>query len=272
MNVITNTLFIGKVLNYFESALSTNALAAEWLQHQQQKHTPTYSTQRAMHSEGSVFLTFDQTAGRGQYGNRWESEAGQNIAFSVILNPSFLQAKEQFHLNKVISLAVRDTIQSFCNNISIKWANDIYIGDKKICGILIQNSLSGYHIQHSIVGIGLNINQQQFNNLPNATSLCIETGKTHELFNIVSLLCQFIEQRYLQLKSRQFDKIDDEYMHHLYRFDEDAFFQRLNNRHENQEGDFFKGKIKGVNDTGKLLVETIKGIEIFDIKEIKFII
>ncbi len=271
MNAITNTLFIGKVLNYLESALSTNALAAEWLQQQQQKHSHTYYSQRTLHGEGTVFLTFDQTAGRGQYGNRWESEAGQNIAFSVILNPAFLKVHEQFHLNKVISLAVRDTIQSFCNNVSIKWANDIYINDKKVCGILIQNSLSGHHIQHSIVGIGLNIHQKQFNNLPNATSLSIETGKTYELLDIVGLLCQYIEQRYLQLKSRQFDKIHEEYIRHLYRFEEDAFFQRMYIGQEIQEGDFFQGKITGVNECGKLIVETTKGIELFDIKEIKFI-
>ena len=279
MIAIKNTLFVGKVLKYFESASSTNALAAEWLQNGHNDDlssvTPNkgLSLRGAKYTEGVVFFTFHQTAGRGQYGNKWESEPHQNIAISIVLNPTFLNPREQFHLNKAISLAVYDVIAHFvtANGVrqagvaSIKWANDIYVNDKKIGGILIQNSLSGASIQSSIIGIGLNINQLHFPNLPHATSLKIVTGKDFDLMEIVEKICQSIEHRYLQLKTRNFSKIHDEYISKLYRFGEDAMYQY-------PDGTYFQGKIVGVNEAGKLCIESKKGIEYFDIKEVKFII
>ena len=256
MIAIKNTLFVGKVLKYFESASSTNALAAEWLQN---------NALKVSHTEGTVFFTFHQTAGRGQYGNKWESEPHQNIAISIVLTPAFLNPREQFHLNKAISLAVYDVITENTEGVSIKWANDIYVNDKKIVGILIQNSLSGASIQSSIIGIGLNINQLHFPNLPHATSLKIETGKDFDLMEIVEKICQSIEHRYLQLKTRNFNKIHDEYISKLYRWGEDAMYQY-------PDGTYFQGKIVGVNEAGKLCIESKKGIEDFDIKEVKFII
>ena len=275
MIAIKNTLFVGKVLKYFESAASTNALAAEWLQNSQSE---VVTASRAW-QEGVVFFTFNQTAGRGQYGNKWESEPHQNIAISIVLTPVFLNPREQFHLNKAISLAVYDVIAQFVTangalslrgtkqtgGVSIKWANDIYIKNKKIAGILIQNSLSGANIQSSIIGIGLNINQLHFPNLPHATSLKIETGKDFDLMEIVEKICQSIEHRYLQLKTRNFNKIHDEYISKLYRWGEDALYQY-------PDGTYFQGKIVGVNEAGKLCIESKKGIEDFDIKEVKFII
>ena len=272
MIAIKNTLFVGKVLKYFESASSTNALAAEWLQNGDNDDlslvTPNkgLSLRGAKYTEGVVFFTFHQTAGRGQYGNKWESEPHQNIAISIVLNPTFLNPREQFHLNKAISLAVYDVIaQNTEGGVSIKWANDIYVNDKKIGGILIQNSLSGSNIQSSIIGIGLNINQLHFPNLPHATSLKIETGKDFDLMEIVEKICQSIEHRYLQLKTRNFSKIHDEYISKLYRWGEDAMYQY-------PDSTYFQGKIVGISEAGKLCIESKRGIEDFDIKEVKFII
>ena len=279
MIAIKNTLFVGKVLKYFESASSTNALAADWLQNGHNDALTIVTASRAW-QEGVVFFTFHQTAGRGQYGNKWESEPHQNIAISIVLKPTFLNPREQFHLNKAISLAVYDIIAQFviarhgalslggtkqAGGVSIKWANDIYVNDKKIAGILIQNSLSGANIQSSIIGIGLNINQLHFHNLPHATSLKIETGKDFDLMEIVEKICQSIEHRYLQLKTRNFNKIHDEYISKLFRWGEDALYQY-------PDGAYFQGKIVGVNEVGKLCIESKKGIEDFDIKEVKFII
>ena len=275
MIAIKNTLFVGKVLKYFESASSTNALAAEWLQNGQNEIV----TASKAWQEGVVFFTFHQTAGRGQYGNKWKSEPHQNIAISIVLTPSFLNPREQFHLNKAISLAIYDIVSQFVSAnealslrgtkqtgvVSIKWANDIYIKDKKVAGILIQNSLSGANIQSSIIGIGLNINQLHFPNLPHATSLKIETGKDFDLMEIIEKVCQSIEHRYLQLKTRNFNKIHDEYISKLYRWGEDALYQY-------PDGTYFQGKIVGVNEAGKLCIESKKGIENFDIKEVKFVI
>lgn len=270
MNAIRNTLFVGKVLNYFEATDSTNALAVDWLSLTPKNGSSNaYSVRKDAYTEGTVFYTFNQTAGRGQYGNKWESEPFQNIAISIVLSPTFLNAREQFHLNKAISLAVRDAVNAcFGNpysNITVKWANDIYVLDKKICGILIQNTLLGNQIQHSIVGIGLNVNQLDFKSLPQATSLKIETEKEFDLFELIEKLCQSVEQRYLQLKTRQFNPLHDEYLSKLYRWGEDALYQY-------PDGVYFQGKIVGVNESGKLMIESKRGLEEFDIKKIKFVI
>jgi BirA family transcriptional regulator, biotin operon repressor / biotin---[acetyl-CoA-carboxylase] ligase len=265
LNSIENTLFIGKVFKHFDNLPSTNAYATEWLE-----KTGTNPENRLV-TEGVVFTTFNQMAGRGQMGNRWESEPDKNLAFTVILNPHFLQARTQFQLNKAISLAVFDFIKmKIAENrfstegvVKIKWANDIYINEKKICGILIQNTLSNHLVNTSIVGIGININQTDFQALPQATSLKNETHNTYDLYNCIENLAQCIENRYIQLKSKQFDKLNNEYLTNLYRYEEEAIYQYKN-------GDYFKGKIIGTTDSGKLLIEKKDGVEAFDLKEVKF--
>ena len=217
--------------------------------------------------------TFNQTAGRGQMGNRWLSEPNQNLAFSIRLNPTFLQANEQFHLNKAVALAVHDVVekyisnavQSFNKNVSVKWANDIFIGDKKVGGILIQNNLSGSLLQSSIIGIGLNINQLVFSKDLNATSLRLETGQLFDLFDCIEALTKGIEQRYLQIKSAvPFSEIHDEYLSKMYRFGVEAIFRRA------IDDSVFMGKIVGVSSMGQLEIMSNRGIEMFDIKEVKF--
>jgi biotin-(acetyl-CoA carboxylase) ligase len=104
-----------------------------------------------------------QTAGKGQRGNTWEAEEGKNLLFSFVLYPSFLEARRQFILSQIVSLAIKEELSRWSDEITIKWPNDIYWKDKKICGILIENDLSGHHIRRSIAGIGININQEVFN-------------------------------------------------------------------------------------------------------------
>ena len=113
-----------------------------------------------------------QTAGKGQRGNTWEAEEGKNLLFSFVLYPSFLEARRQFILSQIVSLAIKEELSRWSDEITIKWPNDIYWKDKKICGILIENDLSGHHIRRSIAGIGININQEVFNSdAPNPVSL-----------------------------------------------------------------------------------------------------
>ena len=113
-----------------------------------------------------------QTAGKGQRGNTWEAEEGKNLLFSFVLYPSFLEARRQFILSQIVSLAIKEELSRWSDEITIKWPNDIYWKDKKICGILIENDLSGHHIRRSIAGIGININQEVFNSdAPNPFSL-----------------------------------------------------------------------------------------------------
>lgn len=263
LDSINNTVFIGKVLYHFEELPSTNTYASELL---------SESSNFGENTEGVVVSTFNQTYGRGQMGSRWESEPNMNLAVSIILKPHFLQARQQFHLNKAIALAVCDFVSdqyaeanpSLKNEVTVKWANDIYVKNNKIAGILIQNTLSGVDIQSTIIGIGLNINQTHFNNLTNATSLKSETKKTYDLREMLGKLCVFVEQRYLQLKKRGFDKLHKEYLDKLYRMGEDAIYQYPN-------GDYFSGRIIGVGDNGKLTLLTKSGVENFDVKEVKFV-
>jgi BirA family transcriptional regulator, biotin operon repressor / biotin---[acetyl-CoA-carboxylase] ligase len=273
LDSINNTVFIGKVLYHFDELPSTNTYASELLseptnlaQNTVEERNPDYF------GEGVVVSTFNQTYGRGQMGSRWASEPNMNLAASIILKPHFLQARQQFHLNKAVALAVSDFVAnqyaennlSLKNDVTVKWANDIYVKNNKIAGILIQNSLSGVDIQSTIIGIGININQTEFKNLPNATSLKLETQKEYILREMLEKLCQCVEQRYLQLKNRNFDKLHNEYLDKLYRMGEDAIYQYPN-------GDYFSGRIIGVGDNGKLTLLTKSGVENFDVKEVRFV-
>lgn len=293
--VIPSTLFLGKIWQHFDELPSTNDFLA---------NSPQNTDLSRYSREGVVVTTFNQTAGRGQMGNRWLAEPNQNLAYSIRLHPTFLQANEQFHLNKIVALAVHDLIDVEISNFkshyearsnqisnedkeildskfqisserpsnfklqtrnSIKWANDIYIGDKKVCGILIQNSLSGSRLQSTIIGIGININQLDFPKDINATSLRLETGQLFDLMPFVEKLTQCLEFRYLQLKSAiNFNKIHEEYLSKMYRFGVDAIYRRM------KDETVFMGKIVGVSPTGQLEIMSDRGLELFDIKEIKF--
>jgi BirA family transcriptional regulator, biotin operon repressor / biotin---[acetyl-CoA-carboxylase] ligase len=270
---INNTVFIGKVLYHFDELPSTNTYASELLNQQDNLSQNTVEERNPDYfGEGFVVSTFNQTYGRGQMGSRWVSEPNMNLAVSIILKPHFLQARQQFHLNKAVALAVCDFVSdqyaeknpSLKNDVTVKWANDIYVKNNKIAGILIQNSLSGVDIQSTIIGIGININQIEFKDLPNATSLKLETQKNYILREMLEKLCLCIEQRYLQLKNRNFDKLHNEYLDKLYRMGEDAIYQYPN-------GDYFSGRIIGVGDNGKLTLLTKLGVENFDVKEVRFV-
>lgn len=249
------TLFVGQNSIHVESVDSTNSYASEMLR-------------QIELAEGTLIYTFEQLNGRGQRGNTWESEPLKNVALSLVLYPKFLAVDKQFLLTKIISLAVADLmaemLESVINprEISIKWPNDIYVNDKKIAGILIENMLKEATIQSSIVGIGINVNQRDFNS-SNATSLALLSDKEFKLMQVIEQLCVFIEVRYLQLKSNKLESIDNAYLKRLYRFEEWG-------NYKSQEA-VFEGKIKGVSQIGKLQVEMRSGeIKEFDLKEIAF--
>ena len=133
----------------------------------------------------SVLSALEQTAGRGQRGNRWTSRPGENLTFSIVLKSPVLMADDHFALNEIAALSVTDFLSIYGIKAEIKWPNDIYVDGRKICGILIENSFRGKSISTSIIGIGLNINQRNFDvNLPNPTSmvLCSPTSGSHWCF------------------------------------------------------------------------------------------
>jgi len=249
-----NTLFVGKVLHEFKSLASTNVFATELLAEKQVV-------------EGTVILTHDQYAGKGQASNKWESAPHKNLTFSVILLPKFLLARKQFLLNQVVSLSVFDTLNAYITDgLTIKWPNDIYVFNKKITGILIQNNLRGSTLQSSIIGIGLNVNQKQFvSDAPNPTSMTLEVGTKLDLDEVLSNFCQHLEKNYLQLKGGQTEQIQQRYLDSLFRFGETHPYQRV-------DGTVFKGEIKGVTEIGKLIMETDTGREEFAFKSLKYVL
>jgi len=216
-------------------------------------------------AEGTVVKTDDQTRGRGQSGSSWQSEAGKNAALSVILYPTFLHPREQFYLSQIVSLSIWDALHDFLGDrVRIKWPNDIYVQDKKICGILIQNSISSDKILSSVIGIGLNINQKDFSKkLPNPTSLSLESGETHLISEVLEVLYKKLNQYYLQLRTKNFALINTAYIERLYKFGQVADFQ-------DQQGIHFSGAIKGTSPSGKLKIKTKNGMRLFSLKEVRF--
>ena len=195
----------------------------------------------------TIIEATEQTKGRGQKGNCWESNAGENLTLSYIIKPHFLQPTQQFYLSMAISLAIKDCLDQFIPNVSIKWPNDIYVNDRKICGILIENSLMGNEIQWSIIGIGLNINQKTFSEwIPNPTSLSIEMGNIFATNDIKNILTQSIENSYYRLYNNELNDIHKEYNSHLY-------LKNIIATYKDAEG-IFKGEIIEADEFGMLQI------------------
>ncbi|MEI6489235.1 MAG: biotin--[acetyl-CoA-carboxylase] ligase [Bacteroidota bacterium] len=251
------TLFIGQNAIFLKSIDSTNSYAIELMRQNNL-------------ADGSIIYTFEQTKGRGQRGNEWASEPNKNIALSLVLYPSFLSTMKQFLLAKITAIAIADLMaELLCipkknGRIQIKWPNDIYIDDKKIAGILIENSIRDANIQSSVIGVGINVNQIDFIPTLNATSMKMIAEQEFDLNLIVARFCSFFESRYLQLITNKLTTIDSEYLEKLYRLNKWNQFASKN--------DIFKGRIKGVTEFGKLQLE-LESTEIreYDLKEIGFI-
>ena len=252
-NIQPNTLFTGKTLKYMPSCHSTNDIAAQIIQ----------SGENVF--EGTVIVTDNQTSGRGQRGNTWEASVGENLTFSIILKPNFLKASDQFQLNVAVSLGVFDFLSEFIDEgLTVKWSNDIYYGNQKMGGILIENSLQGYQIGHSVVGIGLNINQTQFSNL-RATSLrnITQNPQKYDLSDLLKKMLESIEKNYLIIKNKEYKSLKMRYLDNLFRFEEYHYFKK--NGHQ------FLGKIMGIDENGKLGIETEGVVLYFDFKEVEFV-
>ncbi|MDE7386576.1 MAG: biotin--[acetyl-CoA-carboxylase] ligase [Muribaculaceae bacterium] len=148
--------------------------------------TSTYMRQELVDAPaGTVVVTDCQSAGRGQRGNSWEAEPGANLTFSVLLRPEGIDASTQYAVSEAVALAIVESLDELVPDaarLAIKWPNDIYYDDRKICGILIENTLTGMAVNRSIAGIGININQTRFvSDAPNPVSLSMLTGETYEL-------------------------------------------------------------------------------------------
>jgi len=242
---------IGTIVHRIHETDSTNNYAANQLL---TKRLP----------DGTVFIADSQIVGRGQASNAWESEPNMNLTFSILVYPDFLEISRQFELSKAISLGVADYLIELTPNVTIKWPNDIYVENRKMAGILIENSIRTNKIASSIIGIGLNINQQKFiSDAPNPVSLSQISGRVYNLEESLSNLCRKLNNRYQQLKSGAFNQIDSDYTKILFRLGTWSPYC-------DENGDF-EGRLLGVDVIGRLRIETKSGkINKYQFKEVAF--
>ncbi|RZK17860.1 MAG: biotin--[acetyl-CoA-carboxylase] ligase [Pedobacter sp.] len=248
-----STLFVGQNLIKLKEVDSTNNFLKELLS----KSEPL--------PEGTVIMADNQFAGRGQLESVWQTETGKNISASIYIKPSFLPLNKQFYLNMAVSLAVSDALSHFIpNGIKVKWPNDLYYFDKKLGGILIENALTGVIIKSSVIGIGLNINQQHFSEdiSQKATSVIQILQKEVQLEVIMEKLFAFMEKYYLILKTGKFSFLHNDYLERLYNFESPSLYK--------QNGEIFEGMINGIEENGRLLM-MVNGLQkSFNFKEIEF--
>lgn len=198
--------------------------------------------------EGSLIVADYQKAGRGQMGNSWESEEGKNLLFSLLICPEFLSANRQFLISQIVSLSVKEVLDSYIEEVQIKWPNDIYWKDHKICGMLIENDLIGQWMFRSIIGVGINVNQEQFfSNAPNPVSLFQITGETYDRRKLLSDFLDCFFTYYDLLMQGKEEEIQSSYMEALYHGD--GFYP-----YSDAQGDF-EAEIHAIEPTGHLILQ-----------------
>jgi len=244
-------LLIGPIhLHYLSSCHSTNEIAQEMV--------------RSACTEGTVIITDNQFAGKGQIGNVWQAAPGDNLTFSLVLRPRFLKPNQQFLLTIIISLAIKDALEPLLpGEVKIKWPNDIFYKDKKIAGILIENTLRGDQFEAVIVGIGLNVNQENFNSLPLALSIKQITGSETDLNELLNSLLSRIDYYYDQLGQGKDELLRSAYHQALYCRGEERAFRA--------EGQKFTGVIQATNQSGQLIVWTPAKTYYFNHKEVEML-
>jgi len=240
---------------YLESSASTNGFLTDYIS----KNNP---------QKNICAYTFKQTDGRGQIGRNWFSDIDKNITLSYLLHFNKLDIQNQFYLNMAISIAVSSFIRQYINEkqVFIKWPNDIYVNNKKIAGILIQNQLKGRLISRSIVGIGINVNQDMFPiDLPNPTSLYLETDREFDKLQLIQALHEHICKALMNLEMNS-KALLSPYLASFYRINAIHTFIRKETNTK------FEGCIKGVSAEGKLLIEIEEDLEAFNFRELSFVI
>lgn len=233
----------------FEQAGSTNTLAEELPQEEL--------------TDKSVVLTFRQTEGRGQVGNKWESAPGKNISITVVFRPFRLEAARQFAVSMVIALGCRDFISRYVEGCTVKWPNDVYVGDKKMVGILIEHTVSGAYVGMSLCGVGINVNQRVFvSDAPNPVSLSQLLGYELPLQDALAELLECIGKRYEQVHN-----------YHLLEHDFiEALYRRYGEYEWKDEAGVFRASIAGVDEYGRLVLRDAGGKErVYGFKEVKYL-
>lgn len=218
--------------------------------------------ERVTLSDKTVFATHFQSAGKGQRGNSWESARGENLTFSILLKPDSIKAGNQFLISEAVTVGIAEYLDIKGADARIKWPNDIYVGDKKLCGILIECGVASEYLSYCVVGVGININQTIFvSDAPNPVSLAQLTGKHYDIEQELVLLLNFIEKEY----DSAGEETQKRFLDRLYRKNE------WHNYIDCTTGIEFKGKIKGIDSAARLRVELENGLEqVFAFKEIAY--
>lgn len=213
---------------------------------------------------GQIILAQQQTSGKGQRNNTWQSSKGENLLMSLILFPNHLPIQHQFYLNMAVALSIVECLNKIVQ-FHIKWPNDIYYNQQKLGGILIENSITNNQLKTSIIGIGINVNQTQFpTNIPNPISLKLISANHYQLSSLAKSIASKILQYLNQIEKGHFLTIRNEYKSHLFAHNQWQKFKT------NQLS--FNGKICDVNPMGHLVVEHQNGlIKTYANGEIEFI-
>ena len=246
-----DTLFIGKNRFNFEEIDSTN----EWLIIQNSlKKIP----------DGTIVVANNQIKGKGQRGSQWISEVNNSLTFSILLRPRFILPSQTFDISICIALAIHNCLDELCFGFSIKWPNDIFFEDKKIAGVLIENQFRKGEYQNAIIGVGLNVNQNNFNDLPNAISLKQILGLSFPIDKVMYRICELLEGFYLQLRAGNFNTLKSKYISCLYGYNKWRLFKT--------KEDIFQGKIVDIHRNGYIQLKLLNGdFQDFEIKQLKFI-
>jgi len=208
----------------------------------------------------------DQTKGRGQVGSKWHSERGKSLNFSILRRFNRLTITHQFTINCAVSLGIKKGLEQIgIGTVKIKWPNDILSDDKKLCGILIENQLQAGFIASSIIGVGINVNNRSFPNLPRASSMFLIKKKEFDLDRVLQVVSESISSELKRVENRDFEDLKTEYEQHLFRKDTISVF-------ENGEGERFNGIIKGISKTGELCLEMEnESLNYFNLKDLQLL-
>ena len=216
---------------------------------------------------GAVIMADEQTAGKGQRGAMWSSNAGENMLLSVFLNSANLSLHQQVALTHFAAVSVLETLRKIGISAQIKWPNDIFVGHRKIAGILIENAIVNGQISHSILGIGLNVNQMDFKDL-SATSVKREKMAFYAVEDLLFQLIFVLNKYWEPLESGDLGLLRSLYLDNMYLLEQEATFE--------DENGIFNGTIQGISEVGLLTIRKIVNDETilrnYDLKEVRFIL
>ena len=221
----------------------------------------------AKYRHGDIVWAEHQTAGRGQRGHKWLSPEGENLTFTMVVEPHFLPVAEQFLLCEAMSVALTDTFAAYGIETRIKWTNDIYAGDRKLEGVLIEHSYSGATLSRSLLGIGINVNQTAFDpSLPNPVSMAQLTGRRYDRREVLETFERCMLARYEQFERGEREALQRDYRDHMYGLGQRRPFRR-------PDGSLTHGIIEGVRTSGELMLRHDDGsLGEYLFKEIEFVI